>query len=57
MSICPNCKGTGVAPLKLVQECVGCQRKMTVTFKAHEDLTRHDGVVYCSDCTKARGDL
>jgi hypothetical protein len=55
MPRCPHCKGTGEAPIKLQQECVGCQRKMTVVFETHEDMVRYDGLIYCRDC-KPSGD-
>ena len=50
MSICPHCKGTGKAPLTLKQECIGCQRTLTVKFASIEEMVAGDGRVYCSEC-------
>jgi hypothetical protein len=50
---CPHCKGTGVAPIRLQQECVGCQRKLIVTFEDTAEMARSDGRVYCKDCQPA----
>ena len=53
MRTCPHCKGTGKAPIKLPQECCGCQKKVTLTFDTHAEMIRHDGRVYCADCQSA----
>jgi hypothetical protein len=54
MPICSHCKGTGEALIKLQQECIGCQRKITVTFESTADLVKSDGRVFCADCKAAR---
>lgn len=47
---CPHCKGTGEAPIRLKQECIGCQKEITVTFKDVAEMVKGDGRVYCADC-------
>lgn len=49
MSRCPHCKGTGEVPDKIEQECIGCQRKVTITWDA-DRAAGYDGRVYCRDC-------
>ncbi len=49
---CPHCKGTGEAPTRLRQECLGCQRKVMVSFETTDDLAKHDGRVYCDECKR-----
>lgn len=55
MAICKHCEGTGVAPDKLTLECIGCQRKVTVTFRSLADLTEKCLNVLCSDCKTKEG--
>jgi DnaJ-class molecular chaperone len=52
MAKCPHCKGTGVAPIRLPQECIGCQKKITVTFETTEEMLATEGRVWCSECKK-----
>jgi len=57
MPKCPHCNGTGQAPIKLKQECVACQRKLSLTFKDHDEFmafATKDGLVYCDECKKIR---
>lgn len=53
---CPHCKGTGEAPIRLKQECVGCQKQLTVTFADTAEMLATEGRVYCKDCKPTGGE-
>lgn len=54
MAKCPHCKRTIPAPIKLPQECVGCQKRIIVTFESLADVAENSGFVYCTECKKPK---
>jgi len=52
MAVCAHCKGTGVAPEKIILECEGCQRPVNVTYADTADLHRKTLNVRCTECRK-----
>lgn len=52
MAECPHCKGTGIAPDKITLECVGCQKKVVVTYTSTADIREKCESVRCADCKK-----
>lgn len=52
MAKCPHCDGTGEAPEKITLECVGCQRKVVVTYTSTAEIAAKCESVRCADCKK-----
>lgn len=52
MAKCTHCDGTGQAPDKITLECVGCQRKVTVTYSSTAEIAKLCEDVRCTDCKK-----
>lgn len=50
MRECKHCKGTGVAPDKITLECIGCQRKVVVTYSNTAELAEKAERVLCGQC-------
>lgn len=53
MRNCPTCKGTGIAPETIQLECIGCQRRVAVTYTDSADLRAKCEEVRCADCRRA----
>lgn len=52
MAKCPHCEGTGIAPDKITLECVGCQKKVVVTYRSTAEVLSACASVRCADCKK-----
>lgn len=50
--ICPHCDGTGEAPDVVTLECIGCQKKVKVTYRSTAELMALCDSVRCADCKK-----